>query len=65
MNDDTKTGRRVAQRKSQRERALMGETMKAFHDRETAPPPTLTEIYDRNHKDRERCPDTIDLFDGQ
>lgn len=41
----------------------MGETLKAFHDRETARAPTLSEIYARNHQDRERCPKTIDLFE--
>ena len=33
-----------------------------FHRRETAKPPTLREIYAENHKNRERCAMTVDLF---
>ena len=40
----------------------MGESLNAFHARETAKPPTLAELYDANHKNRERCTMTADLF---
>lgn len=41
----------------------MGETLAAYHARETAKPPTLAEIYRDNHVNRERCPWTLDLVD--
>jgi hypothetical protein len=41
----------------------MGETLEAFHRREHARPPTLAEIFDANHRNRERCPNTLDLLD--
>lgn len=53
--------RRAKAREADRQRALMGETLEAFHARENAKPPTLAEIYARNHVNRERCPWTIDL----
>lgn len=40
----------------------MGESLDAFHKRENAAPPTLREIFDNNHKNRERCTMTTDLF---
>lgn len=43
----------------------MGETLDAFHRREHAEPPTLAEIYDANHKNRERCAVTVDLFEAK
>lgn len=53
--------RRVSRRDAERERALMGETLAAFHARENAKPPTLAEIY-RTHP-RARCPWTPSLLD--
>jgi hypothetical protein len=35
----------AAARRLDNERRLMGESLAAFHARETAPPPTLAEIY--------------------
>lgn len=55
--------RNAERRRTQNERRLMGETLEQFHARETAPPPTLAEIYRENHKNRERCVATIDLFE--
>lgn len=53
---------RRAQREVQRQRALGGETLATFHARETAPPPTLAEIYRTNRADKTVCPVTGDLF---
>ena len=55
--------RRRSQREAQRERALMGESLAAFHARETAPPPTLAEVFAKNHVNRERCPYTPDMLE--
>lgn len=41
--------RHAAARRLDNERRLMGESLAAFHARETAPPPTLSEVYARNH----------------
>lgn len=57
----TAYARRKAARERQREVAVLGETLAAFHARETARPPTLSEVYARNHTNRERCPWTADL----
>lgn len=54
--------RHAAARRLDNERRLMGESLAAFHARETAPPPTLSEVYARNHVKRERCPWTVDLL---
>lgn len=54
--------RRRANRQAQRERALGGETLAAFHARETAPPPTLAQIFAANRADNTRCEKTPDLF---
>jgi hypothetical protein len=54
--------RRTAARRLDNERRLMGESLAAFHARETAPPPTLAEIYAANHRSRERCAETLDLL---
>lgn len=54
--------RNAARRNSDRERRLMGETLDAFHQRENAKPPTLSEVYRANHQNRERCTMTVDLF---
>lgn len=54
--------RRAIQRRIDNERRLMGETLATFHARETAKPPTLGEVYARNHVNRERCPWTVDLL---
>lgn len=54
--------RNLNRRRVERERDLMGETLEAFHRRENASPPTLREIYADNHKNRERCTMTGDLF---
>lgn len=56
------TDRRRAQREAERQRALCGETLKAFHDRETAKPPTTAEIFAKNRTDKTVCPVTGDLF---
>ena len=56
--------RNAHRRRSDIERSLMGETLEAFHKRETAKPPTLREIYQANHKSAERCLMTDDLFDS-
>jgi len=53
---------RKARRDAQRERALGGESLAAFHARETAPPPTLAEIFAKNRADKARCVRTPDLF---
>lgn len=53
--------RRAQRRIQDNERTLCGETLAAFHARETAKPPTLSEVYARNHTNRERCPWTVDL----
>lgn len=57
--------RNARARRAERERRLMGETLDAFHRREHAEPPTLAEIYDANHKNRERCAVTVDLFEAK
>ena len=54
--------RNATRRRLELERRLMGESLNAFHARETAKPPTLAELYDANHKNRERCTMTADLF---
>lgn len=54
--------KRAKARSLQNERRLMGETLEAFHWREHARPPTLAEIFAENHRNRDRCPVTIDLF---
>ncbi len=54
--------KRAAIRETQRQQALMGETLRSFHERETASPPTMAEIYAANKRDRERCKDTMDMF---
>lgn len=56
--------RRRKTREAQRQRALMGESLAAYHARETAKPPTLAEVYRENRADRARCDDTTDLFTG-
>jgi hypothetical protein len=53
--------RNATARRLDNERRLMGESLKAFHARETAKPPTLSEIY-RTHP-RARCPWTEDFID--
>ena len=53
---------RKARRDAQRERALGGESLATFHARETAPPPTLAEIFAKNRADKVRCAVTPDLF---
>lgn len=53
---------RRARREAQRQRDLGGETLAAFHARETAKPPTLAEIYAKNRADKTVCPVTGDLF---
>jgi len=53
---------RRARREAQRQRDLGGETLAAFKARETAPPPTLAEIYRTNRADKTVCPVTGDLF---
>lgn len=59
---DRRYAQHLARRENERQRALMGETLAAFHAREVARPPTLAEIYAANHTNRERCPMTVDLF---
>ena len=59
---DRRYERNAKARQVQNERRLMGETLEAFHRRETASAPTLSEIYAQNHMNREKCPKTIDLF---
>lgn len=54
--------RRRAQREASRERELMGETLAAYHARETAPPPTLAEIFAKNRADKTVCTRTADMF---
>jgi len=54
--------RRQARREAERQRSLCGETLAEFHRKETAPPPTLTEIY-RSHP-KVRCERTPNLFTG-
>ncbi len=49
-------------RRLDNERRLLGESLEAFHRRETAKPPTLPQIYCDNHKNRERCQATANLF---
>lgn len=56
--------RRAQLRRQENERRLCGETLSAFHARETAKPPTLSEVYARNHTNRERCPWTVDLVEA-
>ena len=53
---------RRARREAERERALGGETLAAFHARANAKPPTLAEIFARNRADTTVCPVTGDLF---
>lgn len=55
--------RRAAAREAGRQRDLCGETLAAYHARETAPPPTVAQIHAENHRNRERCPWTVDLLD--
>lgn len=55
--------RHAAARRLDNERRLMGETLAAFHARETAKPPTLAEIFARNKANRERCPWTPDMLE--
>jgi len=54
--------RNADRRRRDNERRLMGDALEQFHGRETAAPPTLAEIYRENHKNRERCTATTDLF---
>lgn len=54
--------RRRSRRDADRERGLMGETLAAFHGRETASPPTLAEIFAKNRADKTKCPWTGDMF---
>lgn len=54
--------RNARRRRIENERALMGESLEAFHARENAKPPTLREIYEANHRNRERCTMTVDMF---
>ena len=54
--------RRRARRDADRERGLMGESLAAFHRRETAKPPTTAEIFAKNRTDTTVCPVTGDLF---
>lgn len=56
--------RRRKTREAHRQRVLLGETLAAYHARETAKPPTLAEVYQANRADRARCDDTVDLFTG-
>lgn len=56
--------RRAKRRLLENERRLMGETLSAFHARETAMPPSLSEVYARNHTNRERCPRTVDFIEA-
>jgi hypothetical protein len=55
--------RRRSRRDAERERALCGETLAAFHARENAKPPTLAEIFAKNRADKVRCSSTPDLFE--
>lgn len=50
MSRGDRYAQNVDRRRVENERALMGETLEAFHRRETAQPPTLREIYAENHK---------------
>ena len=59
---DQKLDARRAGREARRQVALMGETLAAFRARETAKPPTLSEIFARNRADTTVCPATGDLF---
>lgn len=59
---DRRYERNRDRRETQRQRSLMGETLAEFHARETAKPPTLAQIFAANHKNRERCTMTADLF---
>lgn len=54
--------KRRAKREAERERAIGGETLAAYHARETAKPPTLPEIFAKNRADTTPCPWTPDLF---
>lgn len=54
--------KRAKARAVQHERRLLGETLEAFHRREHAREPTLAEIFAENHRNRERCPYTLDLL---
>ena len=54
--------RRRASREADRERRLMGESLQAFHRRETGPPPTIAEIFAKNRADTTVCTKTPDLF---
>ena len=56
--------RRRQAREHARQRALLGETLAAYHARENAKPPTLAEVFARNRADKTRCDDTVDLFTG-
>lgn len=55
--------KRAAKRRAENERRLLGESLAAYHARETAPAPSLPQIYSDNHKNRVRCPETPDLLD--
>lgn len=55
--------RRAKLRRQEGDRRLMGETIEAFHARETAKAPTLSEVYAKNHTNRERCPWTLDFVE--
>jgi hypothetical protein len=52
---------RRARRDRERERSFYGESLTEWKARAIAKPPTLSEIYARNHVNRERCPWSIDL----
>lgn len=54
--------RNAARRRLDAERRLMGESIEAFHARETAKPPSLAQIYRTNQANRERCTMTPDMF---
>lgn len=54
---------RLSRRNRERERMLCGESLDAFHKRENARPPSLSEIYAHNQVNRERCPWTWDIED--
>lgn len=54
--------RRRARREADRQRSLGGETLAAYHARETAPPPTLAEIFAKNRADKTVCTRTPDMF---
>jgi hypothetical protein len=49
-------------RQADNERRLCGESLEAFHARETAKPPTLPQVYAANKIGRVRCNRTLSLF---